>query len=865
MDAHAEAPLRRDVRLLGSLLGQVIVEQEGAPALELEERIRNLSRAAREGGLEADDSAELSNLVAGLTLDQQAVVLRAFSMFFQLVNLAEQHHRIRRHRDYEREGTSPRESLGSAFATLRERGFGEADVAQAVQRVRLQLVLTAHPTEPARRSFLAAQARMSDLLWQIDSESGGVREERVRTALLEEITLLWQTDEVRPRRPRVLDEIRHGLWFFEQSLLYDAPGLLATWHRLAPAKTLPLSFGSWIGGDQDGNPNAGPETMRQALGHARRLALAAYQAQVRELAEVAGISLTLRGASDELLRSIADDERDLVQYASRIGAQNEQEPYRRKLSFIWHRLDHELSADDGGYRNCESFAADLEVLDRSLRAHKGERVADGRLAQLRRAVELFGFHLAKLDVRLHANDLHAPSQKLSETFETISQLRSGHGAAALDTVVLSGTQTADDVRRGLALAEEHVDDSSGALSIVPLFETIDDLRRAPEIVEDLLDDERFVRNVQQRGQQMEVMVGYSDSAKDGGFLAAQWHIYRAQQQLADVARRREVELTIFHGRGGSVGRGGGPTHAAIVAQPPGHPPGRLKLTEQGETISFKYGLRELAYRNLESALSATLLSALPAESPDDAATADLARSAHPLMQELADVSLRAYRELVFDDESFVGFFRTFTPVDELSLLQIGSRPQRRADAVGTSDARAYLESLRAIPWVFSWTQNRSLLPAWYGCGAALEAVVTNEDGLAQLRRLYQEWPFFRTLMHNLEMTLAKSSMTIAQQYLGLVSDQAAGQRLFERISGEHERVVQAVLEINQQAELLQRQPVVQRSIRLRNPYVDPMNALQVQLLARYRALPDDHAERERVGHLLARSIAGVATALRNTG
>ncbi len=404
-------------------------------------------------------------------------------------------------------------------------------------------------------------------------------------------------------------------------------------------------------------------------------------------------------------------------------------------------------------------------------------------------------------------------------------------------MIVSGTSSAADVLRALELTEER-------LAVVPLFETIADLRAAPAVVEELLDDPRFARD-----GRIEVMVGYSDSGKDGGYLTAQWEIFRAQEALAVLGRRRGVELTIFHGRGGSAGRGGGPTHAAILAQPPGHPPGRLRVTEQGETISFKYGLPGLAYRNLEAALAATLLSAFPA-----VAGAEPPTGARELLSSLSERAHEAYRTLVWEDRAFVRFFRHFTPVDELALLEIGSRPVRRPEGEG------YLTGLRAIPWVFAWTQNRCILPAWYGCGTAFAAAEAGE-----LRRLYRDWAFFRSLVENVEMTLAKSSLEIAEGYLELVPAESDRDRLFGAIAAEHERTVAAVLEIVEADELLDRQPVLQRSIRLRNPYVDPMNAIQVELLRRFRDAGAREAGRERVRRPLLRSIAGIAAALRNTG
>jgi phosphoenolpyruvate carboxylase len=842
---RADAALRRDVRLLGEVLGRILVEQEGQELLDAEERIRLLARDAR-ASEESGRYEEVRRAVSGLGLEQQALVLRAFGVYFQLVNLAEQHHRLRRRRQYEHEQRVPRESLAEAVARLVQAGVESAELEQAARGLSLELVLTAHPTEATRRTVLAAHLRLARLLGQLDDPSlTPARKRRVEAALAEEVTLLWQTDEIRSRRPHVVDEIRHGLWFFEQSLLRVAELLLADYRRLLPGAPAPFRFGTWIGGDLDGNPAAGPETIAEALDQARKLALETYADEVRELARAIGISSTVAEPSPELAASIAEDERALPGYAAELEDRNLDEPYRRKLSFVWRKLRNGLESGELGYASASELADDLDVIDRSLRSNRAERVADGRLAALRRRVELFGFHLAKLDVRVHASELGSGSRRVRETFAAVRHARERHGTGACDTLIVSGTSAPADVLAALDLAEELGLD----LSLVPLFETIDSLRSAASTVEALLDDARYATLVERRGSRLEVMVGYSDSGKDGGYLPAQWEIYRAQQSLADLARRRGIELTIFHGRGGSAGRGGGPTHAAILAQPAGHPPGRLKLTEQGETVSFKYGLPGLAYRNLEAALSATLVSAFP-----DVADAEPPGGASELLTSLSDEAFRRYRSLVWEDEAFVPFFRQFTPVDELALLEIGSRPARRPAA------EDYLASLRAIPWVFAWTQNRCLLPAWYGCGSAFASADRRE-----LRRLCEEWPFFRSLVENLEMTLAKSSLEIATGYLELVEPGPDRERLFGEISAEHERTVSAVLEIVDAQELLDRHPVVQRSVRLRNPYVDPMNAVQIELLRRYRDPTASESEREEVRRPLLRSVAGIASALRNTG
>src|SRR3954447_21831592 len=795
------AALRRDIRMLGTILGTVLVEQEGEWLLELVERIRRDARAARYAGtvVEVDP---------GLGAREQALVLRAFGLWFQLANLAEQLHRLRRRRDDARHGRVQPESLEEAFNRISGGGDDRA------RSTSIRLVLTAHPTEATRRTVLLAHIRIAQQLSRLDdTRLLPIERNEVEERIAEEVTLLWQTDEVRHDRLRISDEIRHGLWFFEHSLMSAATDLLEEWRARVPGSPPPLVFGTWIGGGMDGNPSAGPESIREALARARALATDRYRTEVRSLAVEIASARSLVAVSKELERSLARDEQELPGYAAEIGARNEVEPYRRKLSFMWWRLGND------GYSDAAALLADLRVVRDSLTSHGGRRVAEGRVARLERMVEIFGFHVAKLEVRLHARDLG--SERAREALAAADEAWVRHGEQALDTLVVSGTSSADDVRRARSLT---------GLSVVPLFETVDDLVAAPGILDELLRDDP---------RPMEVMVGYSDSGKDGGYLAAQWAIYRAQEELAAVAERHGVELTVFHGRGGSAGRGGGPTYAAIASQPAGHPPGGVKPAGQGETISFKYGLEGLAHRNLESALAGTLLATYPERLPAPPTDDD-----REVFDRMAEVSRATYRAFVWENDDFVEFFRAFTPVDELSLLEIASRPARRPN-----DAD-YLSSLRAIPWVFSWTQNRVLLPAWCGAGSAFAAV----DG-ATLRDLYERLPFFRAIVDNIEMTLAKSSLSIARGYLSLVGDPSP----FAVIEEEHARTVAGVHAATGVARLLERQPILLRSVALRNPYVDPMNAVQVELLRRHRA-GDESAQLP-----LLRSIAGIAAALRNTG
>ncbi len=810
-ETSPDAPLRANVRLLGEILGRVLTEQEGEEVFRLEERIRLLARLGRRGDTGAERA--LAETIAALDVETQAIVLRAFSVYFHLANIAEQHHRVRRRREHEREGGTPRESLGEALALLRRDGVSDEGAVEAARRVSVELVLTAHPTEALPRTILEKHRRIAQLLDELDDVrlTPGERVDR-ELALGEEITILWQTDEVRSQRPRVVDEIRQALWFLEDSLWDAAADLLAVWRERLPGT--PLRFGTWIGGDLDGNPNAGAETVREAVERGAGLVRELLRRDVRALAGSWGMSSTLVESDPEVAAV------DLA------PGRNPAEPYRRRLTAIWERLG------DDGYGSAAELQSELDVVEASLRANGGARIADGGLAALRRRLDVFGLTGPALDLRLHARQLRDRPDEALAVLEEAAALQKRRGADAIDTLIVSMTRSADDV----LLAESLAARAGLDVTVVPLLETIHDLRGAEALAADLLD--RSPRDA------LEVMVGYSDSGKDGGVVTAQWEIFRAQERLAWLAGERGIELTVFHGRGGSAGRGGGPTYAAILAQPPHAVDGRLKVTEQGETIAFKYGLPGLARRNLEAAVAATLLTAVPdrvAEAPD---------GARETIEAVSRAAGAFYRSVVWDDPELPRFLRTFTPLDELTLLEIGSRPASRPEASGTGE----LEALRAIPWVFAWTQTRCIVPAWLGAGTGLAAVP-----VAELRSLHRGWPFFRALVENLEMSLAKSSMGIAERYLELVGDDRLARRVFGVLREEHDRARDVVLGIVEARELLDRHPVLQQSIRLRNPYVDPMNAIQVELLGRWRA-GDEAALRP-----LLRSIAGIAAALRNTG
>jgi phosphoenolpyruvate carboxylase len=831
--SHEE--LDRDVALLTGALRTAIAELAGSHVTAIVDRAVADATAARRAGTAAAvgrTRAAIDTLAPGdLTL-----LVRALGHELHLANLAEQVHRQRRRRQ-RGDDVPPPESVADAVAHVRAAGIADAEILRVAREdVHLELVLTAHPTEAVRRTFLQSQLRLAELLHELDAPYlTGTRRSDIAAAIAEEATILWLSDDVRSIRPTVDDEIRQGLWFFEKSLLQATAELAGEWHRNLPGAPPPIAFRSWIGGDQDGNPNAGPDDVVRALARSRALVVAHYRHEVRELSRALGLSAALAGVSAALQASIEADEAELPWVRADVGVRNANEPYRRKLTAVWRRLDNELAGrDEPVYGTAAELRRDLDLIDESLRAHHGGRIADGRLAALRRTVEVFGLELTRLDLRMHAADVRTATERARATVAAAA------GRTGVDRLIISGTTSLDDLEAARALV------AGTGFAVTPLFETLTDLEHAPAIVDAALSAELLPR------PRATVMVGYSDAAKDAGFLTAQWAIHEAQRRIAEVARRQGAEIVVFHGRGGSTGRGGAPTYDAILARPPGHPPGRLQITEQGETIAFKYLLPGLALRNLEAASAATLLSAFPevaGSAPSDEGVA--------LMEELAATAHAAYRVLV-DDPGFVAFFEAFTPVSELSLLQLGSRPPRRGADGG-------LGALRAIPWVFAWTQARVPVPAWYGVGTALATRLDRPADLRLLRGLYRDWPFFRTMIEAVEMALAKSSTAVATAYLELVPPGPDRDRLWQRIADEHELAVDAVLTVTRSGELLDRHPVLQRTIARRNPFVDALNAAQVGLLARWRDPATDEDERDAVRAPLARTIAGIAAGLRNTG
>jgi phosphoenolpyruvate carboxylase len=912
-----DEPLRRDINLLGRVLGRVLIEQEGEGLFEMEEEIRLLCKRLRFDYDPALDD-RLRRRIDGMSVGELRRIVRAFSVYFQLVNIAERYHRVRRRRQYEAApSNSPqRASLASALARLKGEGLGGEALRHLLDGMEVGLVLTAHPTEATRRSVRRKHARIGAMLESMESPVLTWKERRnLEEDLAEEITILWQTDELRVRRPEVKQEVERTLLFFEDPLISATleayrefeDELSRQYPENTPNLGQVLQFGSWVGGDQDGNPFVGPEMITVALGLHREVILKRHRASVLWLADHMSQSARMIPVSRGLRRSVERDEGLMPEVAERYGGIDPNEVYRRKLLFMAERLGRALDplASEAAYADAADFLRDLSTLRDSLLENGGERIAERELRDIIRQAEVFGFHLAKLDVRQESativkavaelvsaatfedllemeeaeraallrrlltdpglrlpepEDVSEESRKVFDTFERIRTAREEFSGTPVETFVLSMARHASDVlcvqllarRAGLLEVDEGGRCTANHLRVSPLFETIDDLRRAPEVLRYLLEDPFYRSSLTEGGDLQEIMLGYSDSGKDAGYVTSNWTLYEAQGLLSSVASRFGVKLRLFHGRGGSAGRGGGPSYQAIMAQPPGTLQGKIRITEQGEVISFKYSMRGLARRNLDTVLAA-VLEASANESP---------RAPEPrwvgAMEELSETASEAYRALVYEDDDFLSFFSEASPIGEISLLNLGSRPAMRVQS-------PTVDSLRAIPWVFAWTQNRFLLPSWYGAGTAFARYTAEDRKLEVLREMYEGWPFFRTLVDFMQMTLAKSDLRIAENYTSLVSDPAVRERLWTRISEEHAACVDALLLITGNANLLDDSPVLQRSIRLRNPYVDPLSYVQVTLLRRLRALPEDSPDREDALNTLLLSISGVSSGMLNTG
>jgi phosphoenolpyruvate carboxylase len=909
---EATEPMREDIRLLGAILGDTVREQNGDEIFDLVERARIASFQVRRSEIERSDVAQMFD---GIEIRKAIPVIRAFSHFALLANVAEDIHRERRRAIHVEAGDPPQDSsLAATYVKLDAAELDSATVAEALTGALVSPVITAHPTETRRRTVFDVQHRITQLMRLHAQGLARTHDDSdIDTELRRQVLMLWQTALVRLSRLQISDEIAVGLRYYAAAFFEVVPKVnagvrQALRSRWPDTELLPepiLRPGSWIGGDRDGNPNVTADVVRLATGGAAYTALNHYTAELSALEQELSMSARLVAVTDELTA--------LAQRCEEPARGDE--PYRRALRVIHGRLtatagqildqepDNLLDLGLPPYSAPEEMLADLDIVDASLRAHGSALLADDRLAHLREALHVFGFHLSGLDMRQNSDvheevvaellawaGVHPDYASLSEDErvnilaaelatrrpligdrEQLSDLARKelaivaaaahavdiYGPSSVPNYIISMCRSVSDLlEAGLLLKECGLLDASEnephcPVGIVPLFETIDDLHRGASILEAALDLPVYRRIVRTRCDSQEVMLGYSDSNKDGGYLAANWALYRAELDLVESARKTGIRLRLFHGRGGTVGRGGGPSYQAILAQPPGAVNGSLRLTEQGEVIAAKYAEPLTAQRNLETLLAATLESTLL----DVEGLGDAAGPAYEILDELADRAQRAYSELVHETDGFVEYFLQSTPVSEIGSLNVGSRPSSRKQTSSISD-------LRAIPWVMAWSQSRVMLPGWYGTGTAIEEWLAGGAGrLDMLRELYERWPFFQTVLSNMAQVLAKTDLGLAARYAELVENESLRRRVFDMITAEHQRSINAHKLITGQDNLLADNPALARSVFNRFPYLEPLNHLQVELLRRYRSGDDD----ELVQRGILLTMNGLASALRNSG
>ncbi|MYM23837.1 phosphoenolpyruvate carboxylase [Duganella sp. FT135W] len=917
-----DAPLKEDIRLLGRLLGDVLRDQEGEEVYAVVETIRQTAvRFRREA--DAGAAKELDGMLKILTKEQTISVVRAFSYFSHLANIAEDQHHIRRRRAHLLAGSNPQQgSVNFALCKLKEAGVKQETVSTFFKDALIAPVLTAHPTEVQRKSILDAEHDIARLLAERDLPLTPKERAANLHLLRARIATLWQTRMLRYSKLTVADEIENALSYYRITFLRELPGLyddieqdIAHHYGESAEINAPyVQMGSWIGGDRDGNPNVNGNTMSHALTRQATTILDFYLEEAHTLGAELSIS-TLMIACSPALQALADQSPDTSDHRA-------DEPYRRALIGIYARLastaralgaTNILRKEVGHaepYADAAVFAADLQVLIDSLNANHGGVLVQPRLATLKRAADIFGFHLASLDMRqssdihervlgelfaksgvladyaaldedakvkLLLNELGQPrllnSPYISYSAETVSELgvlraareiRARYGVRAIRNYIISHTETVSDLLEVLLLQKElgllRIAEKELDLMVIPLFETIPDLQRAAGIMEAVMAIPLVKELIAKQGQIQEVMLGYSDSNKDGGFLTSNWELYKAETHLVTVFEKAGVKLRLFHGRGGTVGRGGGPSYEAILAQPHGTVNGQIRLTEQGEIIASKFSNKDIGRRNLELLVAATLEASLMPLS-EDAAHQQQLRGFEAVMAEISDRAYKAYRNLVYETPGFTDYFFAATPIAEIAELNLGSRPASRKST-------KRIEDLRAIPWGFSWGQCRLLLPGWYGFASAIGGWIADGDKaerLAQLQSMFQHWPLFATLLSNMDMVLAKTDLAIASRYAELVQDKELRERIFKRITDEHADTLEILQSITGATERLAGNPLLARSIQNRFAYLDPLNHLQVELIKRHRALSSESKADERVHRGIHLSINGVAAGLRNTG
>ena len=906
-DTHSSLPssqdkLRGDIRFLTTVLADVIRQQQGEELLLKIEEIRTLAKEIRHTPNPLLVESQ-KKLIDSLSYQQAHYVARAFTIYFQLLNIAEEVQRIRRLRYYDRNLDALQDmSLRKLFKELQEEGFKKKEIADFLSQCSIEPILTAHPTEVKRRTILDHLFFIGGQLIQLDRQDLTIPEQdRIADRIKETLEILWQTSEIRNRKVEVLDEVDQTLFYFDRTIIELVANIQQKIAReLSVDEVEPfIHFGSWVGADRDGNPNVTPAITRATAIKQRQLIINTYLTAVGEFIKRFSQSEQYVKVSKKFLDSVEKDKMLLPDLAKELERYESHEVYRKKSSFMYRKLELVLTTHPGQYKNPQEFIDDLELIQESLEKNGGLLAAHGGLDRLITQVKVFGFHLAKLDFRDDSRKIRktiedllgqgacnkeallaeifkakrrspvahsAEGKDVLAQFKLFSQLKEKFDPNIFENYILSMTESATDilalvylgVHHGL-IRVAHKKVKSTAISFVPLFETIHTLQRAHEIMDELFSIPIYRSYIKAQGDLQEIMLGYSDSAKDGGYLGANWNLYQAQKNLFKVGEKHGVQLKFFHGKGGTVDRGGGESHRAILGQPYSAVGGRIKITEQGEVVSQKYANPVVAKRNLEQMISAVVWSNL-VTSRQVKHNAKL-KIWEGCLNTLSESSFIFYRQLVFETPGFLQFYHQATPIDVLKISRIGSRPSARSD-------KQTFDQLRAIPWVFSWIQSRYIISAWYGIGFALDKYIQDRaSGLDDLREMYLQWPFFNSLIHNVQVSLAKTDLYIAQLYADIAEDEVLRKSIHQAIADEHERATQAVLLISQQKELLDYHKVLKESIRLRNPYVDPLNYLQVRFLQEKKALSGEgsDAKRSAIDEILLLTVNGIASGMKSTG
>lgn len=891
----SNSSLRQDIHTLGNLLGIIIQEQHGVDAYNLVEEIRAVSKARRSG--DSDAAFKLANRLQNTSLESKNILIKAFSNYFQLINIAEDLQRIRVIREREAEGEL-KESIHEAIRTLKQNGMTAMEMRSLLHQARLRLVLTAHPSEAKRQEVLIKLRHIAHMMQERDQQMLLPREAvALENSLAEEIEELWQTRPIRASQKHVSDEVDFGVYFITTVIMdvvmdiYDQ--LESSLEEFYPKEdwTMPppiLRYASWIGGDRDGNPNVTTDVTLQTLETLHNVARYVYLEEIQFLYQHLTQDTEEIGVTDTLKSSVAGDTSSAERFPGEI--------YRQQMNIIYNKLEKDL------YQSSRELLDDLLMVQDSLKAHKGKRVAMGTMQRLIRKVRLFGLHLVPLEVRedagLHAaaieeildyydiaqNYTSLPEAKKQElltqeirnkrplfpkeisiftettqsiirTWQMIADAHNKYDPIVIDTVIASMSKQPSDVLTMLLFAEEV--GIAHDVYIVPLFETIEDLYNAPEVMSTLFNNSEYRRHLVaragRRGLRQQVMIGYSDSSKDGGYLASNWNLYNSQRLLTERCIKEGVSLELFHGRGGSIGRGGGPSNRAILSQPPESLRGGVKITEQGEVIAYRYGNEDIARRHLNQVLNAVLIGMGTHEKDS------VPQVYFDAMQKLSELGQKAYRDFVYDSDGFIEYWQQATPINELGMMQISSRPTKRKKAGGFA-------AMRAIPWVFSWMQSRAIIPSWYGNGYALQTFCDeNENGLELLQEMFNQWAFFKAVIENTQLDVAKADMGIAELYASLVDDESLRQSFFNRIKSEHTLTHDMICKITGQAELLDTMPAIKTSIERRNPYVDPLNFLQVALIRQLRQMDSESEEYKHVLDATLATINGIAAGMKTTG